>query len=89
MGLHPHAISILAGMMKSVSKQSKQIIASSQSVTLINQFEAKDLLIADLKNNTTCMRRLSQEEVEAWLEDYQLGVIWEKNIIGGTPNDFR
>lgn len=88
LGLHPHAISVLAGLMKSISKKNKQIIASSQSVTLINQFKAKDILIADIKENATNIRRLKEEEVKEWLEDYQLGTIWEKNIIGGTPGDF-
>ncbi|NLF82696.1 MAG: AAA family ATPase [Candidatus Gastranaerophilales bacterium] len=89
LGLHPHAISVLAGIMKSVSKQGKQIIASSQSVTLINEFKAEDILVSDLINNETHIRRLTQEEVEAWLEDYKIGTIWEKNIIGGTPGDFQ
>ena len=88
LGLHPHAISVLAGLMKSVSKKNKQIIASSQSVTLINQFKAQDILVADIKENATNIRRLEEEEVKEWLEDYQLGTIWEKNIIGGTPGDF-
>lgn len=88
LGLHPHAISVLAGLMKSISKKKKQIIASSQSVTLINQFKAQDILIADIKENATNIRRLEEEEVKEWLEDYQLGTIWEKNIIGGTPGDF-
>lgn len=89
LGLHPHAISVLAGIMKSVSKQGKQIIASSQSVTLINEFNAEDILVSDLKNNETNIRRLTHEEVKDWLEDYKIGTIWEKNIIGGTPNDFQ
>jgi len=89
LGLHPHAISVLAGIMKSVSKQGKQIIASSQSVTLINEFKAEDILVSDLKNNETHIRRLEEQEIEAWLEDYKIGTIWEKNIIGGTPNDFQ
>lgn len=88
LGLHPHAISVLAGLMKSVAKKKKQIIASSQSVTLINQFKAQDVLVADIKDDATTIRRLKEEEVKDWLEDYQLGTIWEKNIIGGTPGDF-
>lgn len=88
LGLHPHAISVLAGMMRSLSKKGKQIIASSQSVTLINEFSAQDILVADIKNNSTLIRRLEDKEVVNWLEEYQLGEIWEKNIIGGTPGDF-
>ena len=88
LGLHPNAISVLAGLIKSISKKNKQIIASSQSTTLINQFNAQDILVADIKDDATTIRRLKEEEVKEWLEDYQLGTIWEKNIIGGTPGDF-
>lgn len=38
LGLHPFAISALAGLMKSAS-QEHQLIASSQSVELVNEFE--------------------------------------------------
>ncbi len=88
LGLHPHALNILASMLKSVAAQGKQVIVSSQSVTLINHFSAEDLLVADQVNNETVIRRLEEDEVTAWLEEYTLGSIWEKNIIGGSPDDF-
>jgi predicted ATPase len=88
LGLHPHALNILASMLKSVAAQGKQVIVSSQSVTLINHFSAEDLLVADQVNNETVIRRLEEGEVTAWLEEYTLGSIWEKNIIGGSPDDF-
>jgi hypothetical protein len=31
-------------------------------------------------------KRLNPEELESWLEEYSLGEIWEKNIIGGGPH---
>jgi predicted ATPase len=88
LGLHPHALNILASMLKSVAAQGKQVIVSSQSVTLINHFSAEDLLVADQVRNETVIRRLEEGEVTAWLEEYTLGSIWEKNIIGGSPDDF-
>ncbi|MCK5295732.1 MAG: AAA family ATPase, partial [Alphaproteobacteria bacterium] len=88
LGLHPHAIQVLAGMIKSVAKQEKQVIASSQSVTLINEFNAEDILVVDRKGDETVFTRLDEEEIKEWLEDFSIGEIWEKNIIGGTPDDF-
>jgi len=88
LGLHPHALNSLASMLKSVAAQGKQVIVSSQSVTLINHFSAEDLLVADQVNNETVIRRLEEDEVTEWLEEYTLGSIWEKNIIGGCPDDF-
>lgn len=86
LGLHPLALKILAEMMQSVSKQEKQIIATTQSVTLINQFQPENIIVADRKDNQSVFRRLEKGEVENWLDEYAMGDIWEKDIIGGTPD---
>jgi predicted ATPase len=84
LGLHPYAITVLASLMKNFSL-SKQLIVSTQSVTLINHFESKDIIVADKEKGTSNFRRLEVDELKDWIEDYSLGEIWEKNIIGGTP----
>jgi predicted ATPase len=84
LGLHPYAMQLLAGMMRSVAHQT-QIIASSQSVTLANQFEWQDLIIVEQTDNASQFRRLSEPEIKLWLDNYRLGDLWEKNLIGGTP----
>jgi predicted ATPase len=84
LGLHPYAMQLLAGMMRSVSEKT-QIITSTQSVTLANQFEWNDLIIVENVNNETTFRKLKEEEVKGWLDDYRIGDLWEKNLIGGTP----
>ena len=30
--------------------------------------------------------RPDAEKLRAWLEDYSLGEVWEKNVIGGGPH---
>ncbi len=84
LGLHPFAINFLASLIKSVSKE-KQIICSTQSVTLVNQFDPEDLIIVDRKDGQTVFNRLESDQVEKWLADYSLGDLWEKNWIGGRP----
>ena len=84
LGLHPYAMQLLAGMMRSVANRS-QIIASSQSVTLANQFEWSNLIIVEQVDNASQFKRLTEEKVKVWLEDYRIGDLWEKNLIGGTP----
>jgi predicted ATPase len=84
LGLHPYAMQLLAGMMRSVAHQT-QIIVSSQSVTLANQFECQDLIIVEQADNASRFRRLSEKEIKVWLDNYRLGDLWEKNLIGGTP----
>lgn len=84
LGLHPYAITVLASLMKSFAT-AKQLIVSTQSVTLINHFEADDIIVTDKKDGASVLRRLDADELEAWKDDYSLGEIWEKNIIGGRP----
>jgi hypothetical protein len=30
--------------------------------------------------------RPDEEKLESWLEEYSLGEVWEKNVIGGGPH---
>jgi predicted ATPase len=84
LGLHPHALYLLAGMMRATSSRT-QIIASTQSVTLANQFTWEDLIVVDRVNDASQFRRLNEAEIAAWLDEFSIGELWEKNIIGGTP----
>jgi predicted ATPase len=84
LGLHPYALQILAGMMRKASSKT-QIIASTQSVTLANQFSWEDLIVVDRVGDASRFRRLTAAEVAQWLDEYAIGELWEKNILGGTP----
>lgn len=82
LGLHPSAIGKLAGMIKNASVHS-QIIIATQSVNLVNEFSADDIIVADREDNQTVFKRQSNDSLKAWLEDYSIGELWEKNVIGG------
>lgn len=82
LGLHPYAIGVLAGLLKSVSTRC-QVIVATQSAMLLNHFEPDDVVVADRKDGATEFRRLSNADLEDWLEDYSLGALWEKNVFGG------
>ena len=84
LGLHPAALEVLAELVKSVAK-SGQIICSTQSVTFANQFGADDFIVVDQHRGRSDFRRLKQGELDDWLEDYAIGDIWTKNLIGGRP----
>ena len=87
LGLHPHAISVLAGLLKSISSKT-QIIVATQSVTLVNQLSYDDVIIVDRVNEESVFSRPEREKVETWIkefEEYGMGDLWEKNIIGGNP----
>jgi len=86
LGLHPYAITLLSGLLKSASIRT-QVIISTQSVSLVNQFSAEDVIIVDKdpKNGSSLFRRLEKSEIESWLQEYGLGELWEKNVLGGRP----
>lgn len=85
LGLHPYAITVLAQLLRAASKRT-QVIVSTQSVTLVNQFAPEDIVIVDRAEQASRFRRLEQVQVDRWLEDYRLGDLWEKNVIGGRPS---
>ncbi len=51
----------------------------------MNQFEPDDVVVVDREGGESKFRRVVAEEVTAWTDDYALGDLWEKNIIGGRP----
>ncbi len=48
----------------------KQIIVSTQSVQLLNQFEPENLIVVDRDKNQSTFRRLTSKECKTWLKDY-------------------
>lgn len=84
LGLHPYAIKVLASLMKSASKKT-QIIVSTQSVQLVNEFEPEDLIVVDKIDKASVFTKVTGKDLASWLEEYTLGELWEKNVLGGRP----
>lgn len=84
LGLHPYAITMLASLVKQASVKT-QVILSTQSPLLLDHFQPEDVLVADLVDGATQFRRLDSASLAAWLEEYSLGQLWEKNEFGGRP----
>ncbi|MCK0508725.1 AAA family ATPase [Aromatoleum anaerobium] len=84
LGLHPYALQLLGAMMRMASTRT-QIVATTQSVTLANEFGWQDIVVVDQIDNASRFRRLEEQAVGHWLEDYRVGEIWEMNLLGGNP----
>lgn len=84
LGLHPYALTLLASLLKGASTES-QILVSTQSVTLLNHFQPKDIVVVERENKETKLKRLSADSLQEWMDEYSLGELWEKNLIGGRP----
>lgn len=87
LGLHPSAIAKLAGMIKSVAKKGSQVILATQSTDLISHFEPHDIITVDQINGESKFKRLNDDELGQWLEEYTIDDLWKRNIITtGQPN---
>jgi len=84
LGLHPYAINLLAEMIKEVA-ETKQVIVSTQSVELLNAFLPEDVVVVSRVDGASTFSRLSSNDLSDWLEDYTLGELWKRNILGGRP----
>lgn len=86
LGLHPYAIKTLAAMITSTA-ESHQIIISTQSVELVDQFQAGDIIVVDRENNQSTFQRLASDQLAEWLEDYSLGNFGKKMYSAGDPHN--
>jgi len=74
----------VAGLIKAASSHC-QVFVATQSISLVNNFELEDLVVIDRKGRSSEYQRPDSESLQAYLEEFSTGQIWEKNIIGGRP----
>ena len=84
-GLHPYALEIVAALVKSASVHSTVVLAT-QSVGLVNHFAPEDIITVTRERAQSKFERQDSKTLAVWLEDYAIGEIWERNLIGGTPS---
>lgn len=97
LGLHPSALIVLAGLVRSASRRT-QLILTTQSVSFLNEFEPEDVITADRRDSTTLsvsdfrdglgesvFRKNDSESLREWLNKYSLSELWEMNVLGGRP----
>jgi len=84
LGLHPYAITVLAGIFNQVAED-RQLVVSTQSVELVNELSPEDVIVVDQDDGASTFRRYTEEELAGWLEEYAMGEIWKRNILGGRP----
>lgn len=84
LGLHPVAINKLASLVRKASEKT-QVILSTQSINLIDNFAPEDIIVTDRADNSSVFRRLMDKELDGWLDDYTLGDLWGKNKFGAQP----
>lgn len=85
LGLHPYALNVVASLFQAAAHHA-QVIISTQSSTFLDSFEPEDVVVVERDGEASTFSRPNEESLSGWLEDYSLGEVWEKNVIGGGPH---
>lgn len=86
LGLHPYALEVLAQLLKE-SAQRTQLVISTQSAPLLNQFEPQEVVVVERMEGASHFRRLEAEPLAEWLKEYALGELLQKNVIEAGPTN--
>ena len=84
LGLHPYAIELVSGLIRSLSSK-VQVIVATQSTAFVDCFDPMDVVVVERTGRESEFRRLNPHELEEWLKDYSLSELWDKNVLGGSP----
>lgn len=84
LGLHPAAVALLAELLSSAATRT-QVLVATQSVTLVNQFEPEEVWTVEREQGQSVFRHLDRQDMSLWLDEYALGELWEKNVLGARP----
>ena len=84
LGLHPAAIALVAGMIRSLATE-RQVIIATQSPLLVDEFGLEDVRVLDLRDGETVAKAVNPDEYRVWLDDYGAGGLWMTNLLGGNP----
>lgn len=84
LGLHPVAQQLVGALLKKASCHC-QVLVATQSAALLETFDPEDVIVVDRAERQSMFRRLEAAPLQEWLQDYTLGQLWEKNVLGGGP----
>ena len=82
-----YSITLLGSLLRTASTR-MQVIISTQSLPLVNEFSIDDLIVVERENDETAFKRYEETEFRSWPEEYLVGELWEKNILGGRPSKY-
>lgn len=83
-GFHPEVIPVIAKALKEASERT-QIIITTHSAELLSYLDPEDIVTCERsEQGGTQLRRLEKERLSEWLDDYSLGDLWLKGVLGGT-----
>ncbi len=84
LGLHPKAIALIGDMIRALAGR-RQVIAATQSPLLVDTFELDEVFVLELRDGRTELHTPDAHQLQTWLEEFSVGELWQKNLLGGRP----
>ena len=84
LGLHPFAISVISGMVKSLSHR-RQVIVATQSPHFVDAFGLENVVVLEMRDGRTETKRFNEKDFSEWLDDHSTGQLWWSHLLGGYP----
>ena len=84
LGLHPKAIALVGDMIRALAG-SRQVIVATQSPLLVDAFGVGEVFVLDLDGGRTKLRIPPPDQLQTWLNEFSVGELWQKNLLGGRP----
>lgn len=82
-GLHPHAVELIAAMIRRVSHE-RQVLVATQSPILVDAVGSEDVIIASASRGAAQFERVRPEIYQRWQEEgYTVSDLWLSRPIGG------
>ena len=85
LGLHPYALNVVASLFQRAAHHT-QVVVSTQSSSFLDNFDPGDIVVVSRDGKDSRFERPDAAELEEWLDEYSLGEVWAKNVIGGGPH---
>ena len=84
LGLHPDWIKLVAELMQSAASRT-QLVVATHSPQLVAKLRPDQVIVAEKVDGETQLKRLSEEKLGKWLEEFNLGDLWIAGHFGGRP----
>ena len=86
LGLHPSAVNLVARMIRRLGRE-RQVIVATQSPNFVDAFDLDEVIVADTEGSKSTLTTFKTQEQKwtEWLEEYGVGQLWQKNLLGGRP----
>ncbi len=84
LGLHPDWIKLVAELMQSAASRT-QLVVSTHSPQLVAKLAPDQVIVAEKEEGESRLRRLSEENLEQWLKEFNLADLWLAGHFGGRP----